>query len=74
MKCVKFVESALWLPLRSALRPQIQNYGFLTIRSLDFQNQAFQQTTRSQNDGLFRPHFARTITAKNSKNNFLNQK
>ena len=43
-----------------------QIYGFSTIRSLDLQNQAFLRTTRSQIAGLIRPHFSRTVTAKNS--------
>ena len=43
-----------------------QIYGFSTIRSLDLQNQAFLWTTRSQIAGLIRPHFSRSVTAKNS--------
>ena len=43
-----------------------QIYGFSTIRSLDLQNQAFLRTTRSEIAGLIRPHFSRTVTAKNS--------
>ena len=43
-----------------------QIYGFSTFISLDLQNQVFLRTTRSRFAGLIRPHFSRTVTAKNS--------